>query len=364
MTNSMSDTHLYDVVRAADPLAGEPVRPSSETEAALARLLALDAGTPADTLSPRGNRRWWMERLTPPTVGAAVAVAAIVAVSLNSGSRFNLRQLGAARARTVLTRAADVLSDAHGAILEADVSSAQTWPDGKTAIVTQQAWQELKKPYDQRTITTGPGAKPIEMATVHGAQWLYDPSRNTIYTADPTPPFTLSAGPRPGTSTLHVGQQTRTVSATQAAKLKSGADEWADGGGPSQRLIVIPRATTGSQVLSSVRELAIALIRAPGSTVAGGVTVDGHEAIQITSADGKTVYDIAPGTYTPIRISQPVPDVPGDPPSRTTSTFTEWKKLKGTPANLALLSLTAQHPRATVDSTAAGYTAAERRLFQ
>ena len=362
MTNSMSDDHLFDALRAVDPLAGEPVRRVSETEAALTRMLARQTDAAVRARSRRRTRRWWLVRVAPLMVGAAGAVA-IVAVAENGESARAPQQLSAARAHVVLARAADVLTGAHGTILEADVSSTQTWLDGKRATVSEQDWQELAKPFDERSITTGPWPTPVEIATVHGAQWLYDHSTNTIYTADPTPSFTLSAGPRPGTYTLHVGQQTRVVSAAQAAKLQSGADEWAISGGAGEKLIVIPRPTVGSQTLSSVRRLAIKLLRAPGSTVTDGVTVDGQHAIQITSADGKTVYDVAPGTYTPIQISQPNPDLSGNTPSTTTSTFSNWQKLKGTPANLALLSLTAQHPSATVNSTAAGYKAAENQLF-
>jgi hypothetical protein len=362
MTNSISDGDLFDALRAADPLACEPVRPVFRTEAALAQLLASGLDAPTRARSRHRTRRRWLVRVAPLMMGVAGAVA-IVTVAENGGSAHAPQQLSAARAHMVLARAADVLTGAHGAILEADVSSTQTSSDGRSATVNERDWQELAKPFDERSITTGPWPTPVETATVDGAQWLYDPSTNTIYTADPTPPFTLSAGPRPATFTLHVGHRTRVVSAAQAAKLHSGADEWAVASGPSEKLIVIPRPEVGSQTLSSVRHLAIKLLRAPGSTVTDGGTVDGQSVIQITSADGKTVYDVAPVTYTPIQIRQSDPDLPGNSPSTTTSSFTNWQKLKGTPADLALLSLTAQHPSATVNSSDAGYVAAENHLF-
>ncbi|HEY3776366.1 MAG TPA: hypothetical protein VGL69_25450 [Solirubrobacteraceae bacterium] len=356
MTPLMSDDDLYDAMRTADPLAGEPIRPAEETEASLTRLLAHGPDPVLRPRRPRRTRRWWLVRAAPIGIGAGAAAVLAAALPAHGPAR-----VGQAHAQTIIRRAADALTGAHGAILEADVSTTQTWSNGTSKSWSEQDWQELARPYDGRTIDTGVWPQPVEMATVHGDQWLYDASTNTIYTNEPTPAFTLSAGPTPHTFTLHVGTQTLTVSAAQAAKLRSGADVWASD--QNQSLIVIPRITTGPQTLSWFRHAAIHLLHAPGSTVTDGLTVDGQHAIQISSADGQTVYDVAPSTYAPIQMTQPNPTLPGNTPSTTMSTVSGWQKLPGTPANLGLLSLTAQHPNATVDTSAADYTAAENRLF-
>jgi hypothetical protein len=356
MTSPMSDDRLHEMLAVADPISGEPDRPAEETEAALTRLLATGPDPLPRSRSRRRTRRWWLVRAAP--LGLGVGAAAVFAATLPARGP---ARVGHAHAQAILQRAADALTGAHGAVLEASINSTQTWSDGSTKSWSEQDWQQLAKPYDGRTIDTGVWPNPVEMSTVHGDQWLFDPSTNTIYTNEPAPAFNLTAGSQAHTFTLQVDTHTLTVTAAQARKLRSGADIWAmDQNG---NLMVIPRPTTGPQTLSWFRKAAIHLLHTPGTTVTRNVTVDGQNALQITSADGNTVYDVAPGTYAPIQITQPNPTLPGNTPSTTTSTISGWQKLPGTSANLALLSLTAQHPSATVDTSSADYTAASNRLF-
>ena len=134
----------------------------------------------------------------------------------------------AASAKVILAKAAAVIAGSDGAILHADISATQTWRNGHSDNWTEQDWQQVGSPYDDRSIDIGVWPTTVEMAYVKGQQWLYDPSTNTIYTNDPPPAFTLTAASQPGTYTLRPGSGSSgpslTVTASQAAALRSGAD--------------------------------------------------------------------------------------------------------------------------------------------
>ena len=53
MTKTMSDDHLYDILREADPLSGEQERPAAATEVSLHRLLARGPGSVGSPQRPR-----------------------------------------------------------------------------------------------------------------------------------------------------------------------------------------------------------------------------------------------------------------------------------------------------------------------
>lgn len=368
MTKTMSDEDLYETLRAADPLSAEPERPPAATEAALSRLLA---GGPSGANPPRrGNRArrtgtsWWAVRVAPLAGAAAIAVAVISA--LPAGGPVSVPT---ASAKAILAKAAALVAGSDGAIVHADISATQTWQNGHSDTWTEQDWQQVSSPYDARTIDTGIWPTTVEMGYVKGQMWLYDQNTNTIYTNDPPPAFTLTAGPQPNTYILHAGNGTSepslTVTASQAAALRNGTDIWASTG--QGGLEVVPRPTTGPQELSSFRSEALSLLHAPGAKVTSNVTVDGQNALQVTSADGTSTYDLNPTSYAPIQMTNtigPGTDL-GDPgnDSTVTLTFTDWQYLTGSAADPGLLSLTAQHPTATVDNSATDYNTAENQLF-
>jgi hypothetical protein len=363
MTKTISDDRLYSILRDADPLAEESKRSSEATETALARLIAT---TPPSATVPRPAlrrqlTRWWAVRLTPIMAAAAAAVALLAA--LPSGGPI---AVPAASAKLILAKAAAAVMGTDGAILHVDISATQTWQQGGSEQWTEQAWQQVSPPYNDRSIDTGIWPTAVEMADVRGSEWLYDASTNTVYTNEPAPAFTLTPGSQSGTYTLRTGDGTSgpslTVSASQAAALRAGTDIWASDGNGG--LLVVPRPTTGSQILSDFRPEILALLHSPTATVTQDATIDGQNAVKITSADGATTYYANPSTYAPIQMTQPVPNtgVPGNS-ATTTLTFTDWQNLTGAAADPGLLSLAAQHPTATVDSNAADWTAAASRLF-
>jgi hypothetical protein len=367
MTRTMSDEDLYEILRAADPLFGEPERSASATEASLHRLLARGP----DRVSPQRRRdrldrhvtRWWAVRVAPL---AAAAVAVISA--LPSGGPVTVPT---SSAKVILAKAAAAVAGSDGAILHADVSATQTWQNGHSDYWTEQDWQQASSPYDDRSIVTGVWPTAIETAYVNGQMWLYDASTNTIYTNEPapTPTFTLTPGPQPGTYTLRTGNgssgATLTVTASQAAALRDGRDVLASDSQGGH--IVVPRPTTGPQILSSFRSEALALLHSATAKVTRNVTVDGQNALEVASAHGASTYDLNPSTYAPIQMTNTIGpgtnmgDAGND--STVTLKFTDWQYLTGTAAAPDLLSLTAQHPDATVDNSAADWNATANRLF-
>jgi hypothetical protein len=371
MTKTMSDDDLYDILSAANPLSGETERPAAATEASLQRLLARrpgSVGPPRRRDRPRRSAtRWWAVRVAPLATAVAIAVAVISV--LPSGGPITVPE---ASAKVILAKSAAAVAGSAGAILHADISATQAWQSGHSDYWTEQDWQQVSSPYNDRSIVTGVWPTPNETAYFNGQMSLYDATANTIYTNESasTSAFTLTPGSQRGTYTLRTGSgnsaPSLTVTAGQATALRDGKDVVAaDGQGG---LVVTPRPTTGPQILSAFRSEALSLVHSPGATVVRNVTVDGQSALQVSSADGSRTYDVNPVTYAPIQMTNAIgPGTNmGDPANDSTVTlkFTDWQYLTGGAADPALLSLTAQHPDATVDTSAADYNAAESRLFR
>jgi hypothetical protein len=366
MTKTLTDDRLYALLSASDPLTGTPERAPMETEAALARLIARESTARAQSQTDlpswrRATARWWAVRVTPFATAAAAAIALLALPASGPVT------VSAASARVIRAKAAAALAGSMGAILHADISATQTWQNGGTDTWTEQDWQQVDSPYDGRSIVTGIWPTSVEMAYVRGQRWLYDASADTIYTGEPPQPFTLTPGTRPGTYVLRTGDGTSgpslTVSAGQAAALRDGSDTWA--GTANGGLEVVPRATTGPQTLSDFRPQALALLNSADAMVTRNVTVDGQDAIEVAADDGTATYYLDPATYAPIQMTRTISNtgIAGDP-ATVTLTFTDWRYLTGATADPQLLSLSAQHPDATIDNNPADYTAAETRLFR
>jgi hypothetical protein len=90
--------------------------------------------------------------------------------------------------------------------------------------------------------------------------------------------------------------------------------------------------------------------------VAGPTTVDGRRAIKLVPVHGHGEYDVAPGTYYPIR--EVLPYASGS----QIITWSEYRVVPATAANERLLSLEARHPGARVDHSRADFLAAWKRL--
>lgn len=100
----------------------------------------------------------------------------------------------------------------------------------------------------------------------------------------------------------------------------------------------------------------LSLLQSGDVAVSGHVTVDGRDALRLVSPDGQTTIDLDPQTYRPI-------DFRTSTPSGTDSMrFQTSEDLPRSQANDSLVSLTAQHPSARVDHSAANYLAAVARV--
>jgi hypothetical protein len=104
------------------------------------------------------------------------------------------------------------------------------------------------------------------------------------------------------------------------------------------------------------RSQMLALLRSGEANVVGHRTIDGHDTIEIASADGHTTYYVDPKTYRPVEL-----DTMGTG-GVTTLRFRTYETLDSD-ANSDLLSLEARHPDARIDRDPAHFNAAQERLF-
>jgi hypothetical protein len=155
-----------------------------------------------------------------------------------------------------------------------------------------ETWQLNAPPYDQRQVGMR-GAWPLESATSNGRPEVYYGRLDTIYTV---PPGTELPPPRPP---------------------KDGA----------QRILDVMRNHLAS---GKVREERL--------------IVDGRDVIRFVSSVWKGMILVDADTYEPIEWR-----MVSDEGIQETNRFQTYELLPATKANLALLSLRAQHPGATID---------------
>ena len=225
--------------------------------------------------------------------GALVgAAAAVVALGVLSG--LPGEGLLPGTGRSTIARAADALTPPDDAILHTVVVTTRRRPDGGTAVWKTETWQQTSPPYAARQIAGR------ELAQANGALQYYDPRTNTIHT---TPPNSVPGSP------------------TALA-----ADE-------------------------GLRERMLALLQSGEAREDGRVVVGGRDAIRIVSSDGSVRLVVDAATSEPIEWSWV-----GDDGVDETSRFQAYEWLPANKSNLALLSLTAQHPDAIVrqDATVTG----------
>jgi hypothetical protein len=375
----MSDDDLIQLVRDADPLA--PGHPSAHADALLADILR----TPR---RPPRRRRSLATRLA--LAGTAAAVVAAAAIALTGGGGGDVTPASAA----VVRRALAAVATPAGSILHVDVRGRQ-WGAGTPTITWRdQSWEQTGAPHDRRQVQTDPDGTTTESGNVGDAEQVYDPATDTIYMSPAAPAgdqaarqaqhaYVFRAGPRPNTYTLrltlyelvkkgstavpHARHQLLVVTSGQAAALKAGTAtiRWkrtANGHGlrPSvaTRAAAAPAAPDCSDVGSEdYGDQILTLLRSCGARLVGHATVDGRDTLELRSHDGHMTYYIDADTYAPVRLDTRGTD------GGTSLRFVTWELLPGGGANDALLSLSAQHPSATVARDAADNRAAEQRLF-
>jgi hypothetical protein len=258
----------------------------------------------------RRRRRQRERRRFAVRVGAAAAVAGAIAFGAASlmsedGPAGGPSVVGLASAHE---RAAAVLSPARGAIVHEVASYRHERPDGTVSRWREETWRQTAPPYARRHVTTRAGGIRLETATLGTKPTqLYDASTDTIYTNPPT------SGPALGTP----------MPATEGDPLRT-------------QLLDLLRSGDARDVTRTDRRISF--------------------AFDNTAPDGSVTaftYVVDARTYEPIVLTATTADG-----GRTTTRFKRYETLETT----APLSLRAQHPRATVDETQAGYASAQARL--
>jgi hypothetical protein len=268
----------------------------------------------AELLIREARRRQRRRRLA--VSGLVVAVLGGVAIVARPGA-------ASPRHGPMLSRPRQVPSvgSGYGLILHIDWTTIQ--PDeGWT--YEQEVYEETSPPYLTRTIVvksvdgTPPGTEGL--TGFETGEQTYDPTNNTIYDP-PTPP------PPPGQQTMTPAQEAQ---------------------------MFVPYM---SQYIAHLR----AKLASGEAHVDGPATADGRAAIEITFANSNEIdYVAADGSDVPIETVGGTPSTsPGGELINVYHTF-EYLPAAG---NMGLLSLTAQHPSARVDTSLRDFRAADNRLF-
>jgi hypothetical protein len=213
------------------------------------------------------------------------------------------------------------------------------------------------------------GSSGVEIGEVNGNNELYDPKRNTVYVSSQFG-SDITKGPRPGTYIYTLPKDfyppgtsgpmppPLTITAAQAAALRDGTAhvlDLPDQGRPTASHLRIAGLLRNPVETAEIR----AQLKAGKFQVSGTTTIDGRQAIKLVGVRGNPIreYDVAPGTYAPIR------ELVHTPGNLTIVTYSEYRVLPDTPANARLLNLALRHPTARVDRNRADYLAAARRLL-
>jgi outer membrane lipoprotein-sorting protein len=216
----------------------------------------------------------------------AVAAAAALGVAVANGLPGSNESPASA-----ITRAEEVLTPSDDVILHVVTATTQTAPDGSIEELRTESWQRTTPPYDQRLVTDGRGR---ELSTVGGSPEVYNPLTNTIVTLAP-------------------------------------GEEVPDRGAPQY-------------VDERVSDRMLDLLNSGEAHEDGRTTFDGRDAIRIASNDGRATLLVDAATFEPLEWS-----TVSDDGVRETTHFERYETLPVTDENLALLSVRAQHPDASID---------------
>jgi hypothetical protein len=97
-------------------------------------------------------------------------------------------------------------------------------------------------------------------------------------------------------------------------------------------------------------------------TINPNAVLDGKKAIELTFVGGRFSYWISPSTYQPLQSVDRQDSLPDGQGGVGISRYPVVRLLTRSAASPNLLSLQAQHPRATVDHSSSDYAAALRRM--
>ena len=347
-------------VREAYP---DPAEPSGERLASLrARLVEqIDSSVASQPhqpsrRSPRQARRR-QRHLIPSAVALVAVVTGVVLLIVSAGSS-GPGQLGVAEARVVLHGATAGLAVPAGAVLHTAETGVQPFPNGRSTRWREETWQETSRPYSERFIFS-PAGQPSQQYTVTaGRLQLYDPQRNTIYTNESPPPYTVRPAARAGRYLLKPeGARTTTITASQLRGLRDGQDTIVISNPP----FVAPYSSLVKAPVD-IRTTALSLLHSRHAQVHDHVKFAGRAALEISGRGRvpaiQNSYYVTPRTYQPLGLVQRFHD------TTVTLRFTAYQLLPGTVANRALVTLAGAHPSAQINTSATDFNAASYRLLR
>ena len=318
--------HLVDIdelMRSMNPLTAE--QSSTDVDLALQRLLSQLPEAP----QPR-PRRIRATRVRVVLGGTVAATAAFAAVNLLPAST-TPGAVGNASAKQVIAHAAAAATGPGDGIL--DVASTVTIDGGATnETYTTESWTQQTAPYDYWANTQS--SSFTGTTTVAGGDVdEYNSQTNTIteshLTVQQAQAFPLLSDPA-YRAALTLEQTQNTSSAADPLTLTVP---------PSQG----QAPATFSDVLTS-------LLKLPGLVVNQNASVNGQNAISISSPNGDEVLYVQTGTYTPLKFV--VTYLSGltygsdNTPITVTTTFSSYQTLPA--GSVSMPDVTQLHPNATV----------------
>lgn len=261
---------------------------------------------------------------------------------------------------SVVERAAAALQTSDDTILHYQLSAEQQNGDGTSVSWHSETWQLLGTPFTRRQIQVGSDGIRAESLTQGDANELYDSGTDTIYIATSKE---LRAARMPTievVSRSKLAKLTGDPNATGAYFVRTGRAGLyviATEAGAERLRKQLERQASSGEVTQDFRSDILALLDSGKARVTGHVQVDSRDAIRIESLDGKQVYLVDAATYDPIEWT-----TTGNG-GGVTLRFPVYEELPVSSESMDLLSLQAQHPEAQVVRGAAGYMAAEKRLY-
>lgn len=320
--------------------------------------------------------------------GALGVVSGIAPFASAAGVR-HTRKTGAVHgrhrlAKRVVGRVVAGLAQAPGSILHVAVTGTETRAAGKTASWSGQSWTLYPDGGGIageafRQLVTQPAGPNAETAitgrdTGRPQTELYDPATNTIYTGAPTlpadetlpvpspPPTAAQTPPCMAINTLGWLMLDSEVSASGGAPAASVADVIAGDPylGPAPLWSTLGNGLASSAPLpwapDAAQNLKLSLSE-HCATVVGYRTIDGRNTVEIDASGAAWTYYADASSYEPVEL-----DLAGVHGSRLDLRFDTYEQLPAQ-GNSSLLSLTAQHPTATIDTNPTDYQTAQARLF-
>jgi outer membrane lipoprotein-sorting protein len=288
----------------------------------------------------------------------ATAVLAVVA----AGALGLLSTLTSGGGPSVVERAAAALRASDDTILHYRLSAEQQNGDGTSVSWHSETWQLRVAPYTRRQIQVGSDGIRAESLTQGDTNELYDVGADTIYVATSEELRTANMPEIKIVSASKLARLTGNSDVTAAYLVRNGSAHpmvvaTAKGAARLRKELTRERQQSTGAAPEEFRSDILALLDSGQARATGHVNIDGRDAVRIESLDGKQVYLVDASTYDPIEWT-----TTGNR-GGVTLRFTVYEELPVDKASMELLSLETQHPGAQLVRSAAGYMAAEKRLY-